>query len=403
MSGARIQLPKSEDTQEPVDEDDDQIIIVIEGNPIAIRMAREAVGKIASERTATVNTKLRNIPAEFYPFIAGPHNSRTEAMEESHGVQVRVPSHHIWTSQPPPSLPLRGQAPAFIPAEGDNHITLAGDRAAVQAARAEIEQLAQALQRQLTLEQLAIDKGRHQFVIGNLGVSPEEFHAETGCAIILPADDEDDVITVIGPADRLPSGLEKAMDLAMGMQVSSLDLIKQLRNVPSASDHARNLTHYLRNRDELKRLEKSHAANIRTPFNPDGTVAPWELYSRDGKNAIKAQSELRQILEAHPPSRVSALDIDSFFHQHLQRAYMSRVKEDFGVHLVIPDIKGAPAVLIFEGEEGQAPQYTVPRGQPSASEVKAFKQGLDAAREHILDSIAAQGKIIETKIEVPQV
>ncbi|CAG8959019.1 hypothetical protein HYFRA_00012179 [Hymenoscyphus fraxineus] len=402
MSGARIQLPKSDDAPEAADDDDDEIIIVIEGNPIAIRMAREAVGKIASERTATVNTRLRNIPAEFYPFIAGPHNSQTEALEESHGVQVRVPSHHIWTSQPPPSMPGSG-APTFLPAEGDNHITLAGDRAGVQAARAQIEQLAQALQQQLALEQVAIDKGRHQFVIGNLGVSPQDFHAETGCGIILPADDEDDVITVVGPPDRLTPALERAMDLAMGMQVSSLDLTKQLRNIPSAGEHARNLTHYLRNRDELKRLEKSHTANIRTPFNPDGSVAPWELYSRDGKNAIKAQSELRQILEAHPPTRVAALDIDSFFHQHLQRAYMSKVKEDFGVHLVIPDIKGAPAVLVFEGEEGRVPQYTLPRGQPSASDIKEFKQGLEAARKHILDSIAAQGKIIETQVEVPQI
>ena len=378
------------------------INIVIEGNPIAVQLAKEAVGKIASERTATVNTKLRNVPAEIYPFLSGSNNSRVSALEQAHNVQIRVPQHQIWTEQPPPPIPSRGEAPSFLPAFGDNQITLAGDRAAVLAARLEIEHLAQELQRELTLDQCSIDKGRHQFIIGNKGVSAHDFHAETGCAIILPGNDEDDVITVVGPADQLPAAMERAMDLAMGMQSSRLDLTKQLRNVSSPRDHARNLTHYLRDRDEIARIEKLHQAHIVTPFGANGVSEPWELYSRDGKNAIKAQTEIRQILDAHPPTRVSALDIDDFFHKHLQKEYMTKVKNDYGVHLVIPRVKSSPVVLVYEGEEGQEPQYAVPRGQPSAAEIKLFQQSLAAASKHILDSIAAQGSIIETRVEVPQ-
>lgn len=403
MSGARIQMPKMEDTPEPADDDDDTIYVVVEGNPIAVRMAEEAVGKIASERGATLNTKLRSIPAEIYPFIAGPLNSTANGLEEAHGIQIRVPPYHTWTAQPPPPVPPRGTAPAFAPAAGDNHITLAGDRAAVQAARTEIERLARELQQQLTLEQLPINRGRHQFIIGDRGVPAHEFFANTGCAIILPGEGDDDTVTFVGHADRIQQAMDKAMDLAMGMQSSSLDLTRQLRNVKVPHEHARNLTNYLRSRKEIERIEKQHQAHIVTPFDANGAVAPWELYSRDGKNAIKAQSEIGRILEAHPPSRMSTIVIDPFFHQHLQKDIMPRVKKDFSVHVVIPSAADAtaPVLLVFEGEGGLEPDYEVPQGRPSAEEVKAFQQGLADAQKHILDIINAQEKIISTSLDVP--
>ena len=180
QSGARIHVPKLEDTPEAADDDDDMINVVVEGNPIAIRLAKEGIAGTVSIHNSNVNATLRTIPAEFYPFISGAHNSNANDLEGRHGIQIRVPSHHTWTSQPPPQLPLRGQAPAFVPAVGDNHITLGGDRAGVQAARAEIEALAQQLRQQLTLDQVAINKGRHQFIIGDRGIPVQDFFAETG-------------------------------------------------------------------------------------------------------------------------------------------------------------------------------------------------------------------------------
>jgi hypothetical protein len=68
-------MPKSDDAT--ADDDDDAMIdVVIEGNALSAEMARMDILKIADEKTATVSHKLRGIPAEFYPFIAGPHNER---------------------------------------------------------------------------------------------------------------------------------------------------------------------------------------------------------------------------------------------------------------------------------------------------------------------------------------
>ncbi|KAG9238898.1 putative KH domain-containing protein [Amylocarpus encephaloides] len=405
QSGARIQLPKAEDTPEPVDDDDDMIYIAIEGNPIAVQIAKESVGKIASERSASVNAKLRTIPAELYQFIAGPNNSRVNALEEAHGVQVRVPAHHVWTLQAPPKVPSTGEAPVFLPAAGDNHITVTGDRLAVQAARNEIERLSQDLQRQMSLQQEPISKGRHQFIISDSGFSAQDFFAETGCAIILPpANNENDIVTVVGPPEKLQGAADRTMKLASELNNEKIELLRLLRNAPSPGDHARNLTHYLRDRNELARIEKLHEAHIFTLFGSDGTINSWDLYARNGVNGMKAQSEIRQVLDAHPPTRVKAFDVDEFFHKQLQSEFVPRVKKDYGVHLVVPKKEGppAPVVLVFEGED-VAPEYTLPKGQPSAEDVKLFKQQLDAAEKHIQDIINAQGKITETKIDVPQI
>ncbi|KAG4420051.1 hypothetical protein IFR04_006810 [Cadophora malorum] len=400
-TGARIQMPKMEDMPQGGDEDDDMIDIVVEGNPIAIQMARKEIAKIANERTPAINTRLRTIPAEFYPFLAGPASS----LESSHGVQVQVPQHHTWTSQPPPRKAGPGQA-EFLPAFGDNHITLGGDRAAVQAARAEIERLTQELRQRLAVEQYAgIDRGQHQYVIGQQGKTPDEFFGETQCAIILPTDDGEDIITFIGPADKLQAAKEYATDLASSINSSSLDVSRQFRNAPGgARVHARNVTQYLRDRKEIERLEAAHKASIVTPILEDGAGA-WELYFRDSASGIRAKDEINQILGAHPPSRMATVPIDPFFHRHIQRDITPRVKKDYGVHVVIPDAseQGAPVLLVFEGDSGLNPEYQVPRDSPSAEEIKAFKQGLEDARRHILDIISKQAAIISTSIDVPKI
>ncbi|TVY48938.1 Vigilin [Lachnellula occidentalis] len=405
QSGARIQMPKSEDTPEAADDDDDMIDVVVEGNPIAIRLAKDGITGTVSAHNSNVNAKLRTIPAEFFPFISGAHNSNANALEGRHGIHVRVPSHHTWTTQPPPELPPKGQAPAFVPAAGDQHITLGGDRAGVQAARAEIEALAQQLRQQLTLDQVAINKGRHQFIVGGRGIPVQDFFAETGCAIILPGDDEDEMITIVGPADKIQLATEKAMDLAMGMQNQSLDISRQLRSMPGARDHARNITQYLRDRNEIEKIERLHQAHIFTPFDVDGGAAPWELYSRDGKNTIRAQSEIKNVVMAHPPSRMASIPIDPFFHQYLRNDITPTVKQDYGVHVVIPNASqaNAPVLLVFEGEGGAEPEYQIPRGQPTNSDIQAFQRGLEDAQNHILDIISKQAKIISTTIDVPRI
>jgi hypothetical protein len=363
-------------------------------------LAKAAIGKTLSERPSNVNTRLRNIPAEFYPFISGPNNSQINALEENHGVRIQVPTHDFASIQAP-TAPAPGQRPNFTPS-ADNHITLAGDRAAVAAARAEIDQLAKRLQQQLILEQFFLSKARHQYIIGDRGVPHNEFFAKTGCSIIIPNGEEEE-ISIVGPSpQQVQAAIEHAMDLAGSMQSSSFDISRAHRN--TAQDpriHARNVTQYLRDRREIDRIEKLHDTHIVTPVNSQG-ADPWEIFYRHGPNNIKAQSEIIGIVNAHPPARVGSVPVDPFYHAFIKKEITPKVKNDYGVHVVVPAAHetGAPVLLVFEGEPGQSSDYQVPRGVPSPAELKAFQQGVDDARKHILDIIKAQAEVISTEIDV---
>ncbi|CAG1993496.1 unnamed protein product [Fusarium graminearum] len=404
-TGAKIQLPKV-DENNPIDEEDDDatIDVTIEGNALSAASARDEILKIAGERSANVQTKVRGIPTAFYPFIAGRENALAQALEDDNGVQIRVPPIQAYFSGQNPVTAVPDQSPVFAPAGNDeSHVQLAGDRAAVQKVRAEIERQVAELHKQLAAEQLAIQRGRHQFIIGDRGVPVDQFFADTGCAILLPSDEDDDTVTVIGPADQVNAGLERAMDLAMGMQMSNLDIARFHRSAPGgAAIHAGNVTRYLRQRKEIERLEKIYNTHINTPFSEGGAL-PWELYSREGKNAIRAQSEITGIINAQPPSRMVSVPIDPFFHQHLRNNITRQVKSDYGVQIVVPEASegNVPVLLVFEGPDPADGPYQLPRTKPSDADIRSFKKGLEEAQKHILDLINKQEAITTATLDVP--
>jgi transcription antitermination factor NusA-like protein len=394
-------MPKEDGNGSIEDDDDGTVDVIVEGNALSAEMARIDIQKIADEKAATVTHKLRGIPSEFYPFIAGPRNERIQALEDGRDVRVHVPS-NIRPGQVPQFAAI-GQPPNFSPAPPDLPITVSGDRHAVQDIRAAIERQAQELRRQLTAEQFPINRGRHQFIVGDRGIPSHQFLADTGCAIILPSDDDDETITIIGPADQVSAGVERAMDLASSMHSTSLDLSRHLRNVQGgAAAHARNLVRYLQQRREIERLERMHNAHIVTPIASEG-VAPWELYSREGKNALRAQSEIMNILNGLPPSRMATMDVDPFFHQHLRKDVLPKVQQDYGVHTIIPrEESSSPVLLVFEGPSGMEADYQVPRTQPSTVEQQQFQEALTSARQYIANIIGQQEEIISRSIDVPE-
>ncbi|KAI0201545.1 putative RNA binding effector protein Scp160 [Astrocystis sublimbata] len=400
-SGARIQMPKINQAAFADDDDDAAIDVVIEGNTHTAALARQLIEKIVGERSANAQTRLKAIPAEFYPFIAGPNNSLAHGLEAEHGVQIRVPPHLPWASQVP-QMPVSGQRPTFTPAINDNYIQLAGERLAVQAARAAIERRVQELQNQLHMDQVDISQGTHQFIIGERGIPSDEFFADTKCVVILPSEPGVETVTVVGQADDVANGLEKAMELATQVHSSPFNPAKHHRHTPgSESDYTRDIARYLRQRKEIVRLENLYKINIHTPYT-SGISSPWQLYAREGKNALKAQKEMISIVGSHPPSRLASVPVDRFFHSYLRSDIRPKVQDSFGVHMVIPDAPDAelPVLLVYEGPEvGDA--YEVPQKTPTAAELRTFQQGLQQARSHILDLINKQEKIETFTLEVP--
>ncbi|KAI9818884.1 MAG: hypothetical protein M1827_007705 [Pycnora praestabilis] len=404
-TGARIQVPKPEDSIIGMDDDDSVTIdVTIEGDAVSAEMARREIEAIVNDRTSTVNMRLKDIPSEFYPFIAGAHNSRVNALEEGRDLRIRIPHYHTWTDQPPPQPTSGNQPPLFAPHAG-NPIHISGDRSAAQEARDEIERQVEELRQQITLSQLAINRGQHQFIVGERGDSLSDFLEETGCAVILPpSDDETEMLTITGPADRIDMGINKVMELATSMQMASVDISRQHLNAPKGPQaHARDLTRYFQQRQVVEQLEQLYDAHIVLPTLNDGPVA-WEVYSRDGKNTIRARSDIINLINGHPPSRVSQVNIDPFYHEYLRKQTMQRVRDDYGVHVLFPNaLEESPEVLLIcEGPSTASPEFTFPRKLPSPAEVAEFERTLGEAQDYILSLINGQQGVISKGIEVPQ-
>ncbi|KAL4932645.1 putative RNA binding effector protein Scp160 [Aspergillus undulatus] len=400
-TGARVQVPRAEEPSGDEDEDNDTIDVLIEGDAVAAEMARREIEAIVKERASNMNLRLKTIPPEFFPFIAGAHNEQLREIEERTKAQIHIPRYDTWQSQPPPQEAEPGHV-QFIPVS-DRHILVSGERTATQDARAEIEKLAADLQRQLTLRQLAINRGQHQFILGDNANALHDFLAETGCAIVLPpASDETEFLTVTGPLQRIEDGINRAMDLATSMQMASIDLSRQHPNAPSgAHAHARALSRYLHQRQVIKELESMYDSRIALSPASDGPVT-WEVYSRDGKNTIRARSDILNLIQAHPPARLRHLTVDPYFHPYLRSRGIPRLRSDYGVHVLVPEeVDSHDVVLIYEGPSASSPQLEIPRQRPSATDLAAFEKALQEAQEYLLNALGSQNDIVTKTLSIP--
>nr|POF20132.1 vigilin 1 [Quercus suber] len=393
-TGARINIARQDATETFADDDEDRLVdVTIEGDPFAVQLAKQEIEKVINEHTSTVNTRLKHIPAEYYPFLAGFQDQ----FQGGRDVKLQIPQYHTWSDPAPPQIPSNRQPATFNP-QAHLPIQISGERQAVAEARAEMDRHVQELKRQLTLEQMAIERGRHQFIVGDMGTSLQDFLQQTGCSIILPPDDEDsEMLTIVGPADRIDDGMNAIMDLASSMSMASADIAKQHASAPrGAQAHARDITRYLQQRRAIEQLERQHSARI----VPDSSGA-WQIYARDGKNAMKARSDIMNLIAGHPPTRFHPVDVDPFYHEHIRQQAARQIREQHGVHIVVPDeLDESPILLVFEDRTAQ-PEYQFPKAKPTPQDVQSFQQALQEAQQQIMQLISGQQQIVSRDVDAP--
>ena len=401
-SGAKIRLAKQSAVAPDAEDDDDATVDVeIEGDAITAEAARREIEAIVGQRTSTVSTRMRHVPPEYYPFLAGAHNSRVNAFEEGRNVQVKIPHYHTWQAQPPPPRTHTHHPLPFTPQEGYN-IHISGDRDAARQVQAEIEREVAELQSILYHDQTSIPRERHPFILGDRGNSLHDFLEETGCSVIMPPPSSDtEVLTIVGPKDQIENATNKVMDLAMSMQMQSLDIGRQH---PQASGggrpHSRDLMRYLQQRQAFQDLEQLHNANVVIPEEQGGPSA-WQVFARDGRNAIKARTDLMNLVSAHPPARFRNLDLHPYHQHRLQRQNAQVVRDNYGVHLVFaePELDDKQLLLVYEGP-GSAEDYRFPTSRPSGEELARFEQALAEAEAYILGQAMDQS-IVRQSVEAP--
>ena len=403
-TGAKVQLPKVAQPALGTGDDEEEIDVLIEGDALGVSLAKARIQSIVSERTSNSTQRLKNVPREFFPFIAGAHNNRSAGLEDGKDLRVHVPHYHTWTEQPPPLPTSSTDLPAFVPSSGPS-IQLTGDRVAVLQARAEIEQQVEELRRLLTTSQLEIERGRHQFVVGERGISTFDFLAETGCAVVLPPVSEDtEILTVIGPQESIETGINKVMELAMSMQMTNVDIARQHPKAPKGSAaHARHLTRYMQQRREIERLEHLYEAHIAVPSHDDSTSA-WEIYSRDGRNTMRARQEVINLVNGLPPARLAHVDIEPFYHEKIRKQAQKHLKQNLGVHILFPEeFQESPEViLVYEGRPTNGADYDLPKKAPTTAEVKEFQDALQAAQQYMLSLASDHQEISSKQMDIPR-
>lgn len=396
-----VRIHIDRDARPTTDQEDIRTDVVeIRGNAAQVRQVYEHITKQVKALQPKVDMPVRGIPPEFYPFIAGQHATRLRQMEQNHGIQINVPQYTTWKQQPPSRPAEAHQAPAFVP-HGDNPIIVSGEQAAVLEARALLEQLAEELQKELMLEELAAEQILHPYIVGDRGMDPLKFLEETGCAVILPPPEhETEDIHIIGPKDKLDAGRNLAEELMSRKHNRAVDMHKHFNDAPHGPErHSRALAQYLQEKAIQREFQKSHGAEIVFPGSSNASPS-WTVISNDPQKALSARNELSKITQAYPTPRIQLVEVDPFFYPHLNQMHASDLRENLGVHLIVPEDGSDPVVLVYEGPAQDGP-FSIPRNKPSKADISTFEKALQEAQAMLLSNIPSGG-ISAQDIHVPK-
>jgi transcription antitermination factor NusA-like protein len=396
--GVRVRINR--DTAPSTGQQDTKMDTVeIKGNAAQVRQVQNRISNQVKSLQPKVDLPVRGIPPEFYPFIAARHAEKLQQMERERELRINVPQYHTWQHQPPSRATEAQQAPMFAP-HGDSHIVVSGDQAAALEARMMLEQLAEELQKELILEELAAEQILHPYIVGDRGMDPLKFMEQTGCAIILPPPHhETEDIHIIGPQDRLEAGRNLAEELMSRKHNRAVDMHKHFHDSEGPERHSRALAQYLQQKAIEREFMNSHQAEIVFPSRQSASPS-WTVVTDDQQKAMSARNELAKIAQAYPSTRLQLVEVDPFYHPHLQQMHSANLRNDLGVHMIVPEDGSDPVVLVYEGP-AQNENFTIPRSKPTKTEIAEFEKALQEAQKMIYNSINHKGIFVED-VPVPR-
>ncbi|EXJ89375.1 hypothetical protein A1O3_02442 [Capronia epimyces CBS 606.96] len=375
-------------------------VVEIRGNAAQVRQVYEQISNQVKALQPKVDLPVRDIPPEFYPFIAGQYADRLRQLEQDRDLRINVPQYHTWQQQPPPR-PAEDDRPALFVPHGDSHIVISGEQAAALEARTLLEQLAGELQKKLLLEEVAAEQILHPYIVGDRGMDPLKFLEETGCVVILPpANEETEEIHIIGPKDKLSAGRNLAEELMSRKHNRAVDMHKHFHDAPQGPErHSRALAQYLQQKAIERDFMNSHGAEVVFPQSSNASSS-WSVISSDPQKALSARNELSKIAQAYPTPRLQLVEVDPFFHPHLEKMHGSRLKENLGVHMIVPKDGSDPVILVYEGPSQSGP-FSIPRAKPTKGDIANFEKALQEAQAQLLSNIPHQGISVQD-IHVPK-
>ncbi|KAL1920163.1 uncharacterized protein VTP21DRAFT_1309 [Calcarisporiella thermophila] len=357
-TGARIQLPPREEVDqssplenEEASEDEETVDITITGDIDGANMAKEEIEKIINERTSKKSVRLSHIEPEYFPLIAGAHNSRVEEIMKETGTRIRVPLYAAIADHDEESDKKR-----------DTTIVVSGDKDAVKKASDMIEEIYDQMKRTSRTLMVTIPKRQHKYLIGKAGANLQEVLEKTSCVVELaPPSDPSESVTIRGPESQLVPALTLVMEKANSTRVESLDFTTVHRAADPLA-HARHVAVYLTRVGRFKKIEQEHNVQVfmpRASAMQQGKVAA-DVVGKVLKDVEQGRLALLELVKTMTPEMFATLKVDPMYHGHIigrKGQVLQRIKETYGVEVVVPEERddSSDIVLVHVGKESEGP------------------------------------------------
>ncbi|KAG0172167.1 hypothetical protein DFQ28_011451 [Apophysomyces sp. BC1034] len=342
-SSTRINIPPRKDEEEEEQSEEDMVNISIVGDVAGIKIAKEEIEKIVSEKTAKQTIKIDHFDAKYHLFLAGPRDSSIKVLEQELGIKIQSP--RITTSE------------TATEEQVESAFTITGDKEKVQLAKQHLETRYSELRESLRTAAIAIPKRQHKYLLGKGGATLQEIFSESGCTVELPSlDDASENVTIRGPDALLINGLTQVMNKSREIHVNALDLAS-VHETANPSQHGKHMLKYFSSRGSLKKIEQDHNVEIAVPnIVTLRGFAPVEFYSKNEKDVSEAYKAAYELSRKFGPEFFSTVDIEPHLHRHISVRHgkqIQRIKTRHSVDIVVPEEKEETAsiLIVYEGSE----------------------------------------------------
>ncbi|XP_045484905.1 vigilin [Pieris rapae] len=192
LTATKINVPSISDNSE---------IITITGTKEGIEKAEHEI-RVCSEEQSRKALERITVPKIYHPFIQGPFGERSAALSAETGARIHIP-------------PASTQS---------DEIVVAGEKTGVLAAKAQIEQIYEEMQKKCSTVRVEVPKSQHKYVIGARGTTIQEILKETGVSVEMPPPDSPTgTITLHGPHNKIGLALSKVCEKANSVKTATVD------------------------------------------------------------------------------------------------------------------------------------------------------------------------------------
>lgn len=281
----------------------------------------------------------------------------------------------------------------FSPPSGP--IVISGEKVAVQEVRAEIEKMVEELKAASFIHiMVPVAASKHKFFTSNGGRLIHEVLEETGCTVILPANGKVDSAIVYGPTAKVGAGFSVTNTKAEAYQSVSIDVCRAHPKAPGGAKlQARDITRYLKQKQEFQNVEKEFDVEVTLPSAEDlydlNKPCLVTIIGRSSEKVGGARAKIQNLYLQYNPDRVVRLDIEPLHHRHIvgrDGRGVQKVIEKRPVELLFPeDPEEFEIVFVYEGE---------------SQDREEVRQVLDEATELVIAFSQNQVAVIQKTIDI---